>query len=158
MLRRIQIQPDDVGGLAFKLRIIAGHLAIQPVRPQLGLRQYPLHRGFADARLLGQFAASPMRAVVVGLLPCATEDTGLHSRGDRAWPAAPVLLVNQPCLLVRNGSSTSIRSAHWLPVSARSFDSSARRRAEGPAVLERHHPPGALATAPTAPTLLPARN
>jgi len=32
MLRWIQIEPDDIGGFAFQVWIVAGHVAFQPVR------------------------------------------------------------------------------------------------------------------------------
>src|ERR1041385_4295059 len=78
MLRRIQIESDDIGCFAFELRVIAGHVALQPVWPQFGLRQNTLHGGFANAQFLGQFAARPMRAAVAGFLLCAPDHSSLH--------------------------------------------------------------------------------
>ena len=49
MLRGIQIQPDDIGGLPFKFRIVAGQIALQPVRLQSGFPPYPMHHVFTDA-------------------------------------------------------------------------------------------------------------
>jgi hypothetical protein len=44
VLRRIQIQSDDAGGLGLKLRIVAGHVAVLSVRAQLSPGRNPLHR------------------------------------------------------------------------------------------------------------------
>jgi hypothetical protein len=44
MLRRIQVEPNDVGRLVFELGIIADHVAIQPVRLGSRLCPDPLHR------------------------------------------------------------------------------------------------------------------
>jgi len=52
VLRRIQVQADDVGGFGFKLQVIAGQVAVQPMRFQLRLSPHPLHRRFADLSLL----------------------------------------------------------------------------------------------------------
>jgi hypothetical protein len=47
MMGRIQVQPDDVGSLGFEIRIIAGHVALQPVRLQSGLSPDAMHGIFA---------------------------------------------------------------------------------------------------------------
>jgi len=80
VLRRVQIEPDDIGCFAFKLWVVASHVAFQPVRPQFGLRQNALHGGFAHAQFLGQFAARPMRATVGGFLLRSPDHSSLHRR------------------------------------------------------------------------------
>ena len=66
--------------LLFKLRVIVGHVALQPVRPQFSLRQNTLHGGFADFQFLGQLAARPMPAPVRGLLLSSADHSPLHRR------------------------------------------------------------------------------
>ncbi len=53
MLRRMQIQANDVGRLAFQLRIIAGPVTLQSMRLQTGPLPEALHAVFADAELRG---------------------------------------------------------------------------------------------------------
>lgn len=48
LLRRVQVQPQDIFGLGFKVRIGAGHVAPQAVRLQPGLVPHPHHRHMAD--------------------------------------------------------------------------------------------------------------
>ena len=80
MLRRIQVQTDDVSRLGLKIRIVAGHIPFQSVGFQLGLGQNSLHRGLAERQLLGQFPAGPVRAAVRRLLLRSPDHAGLHLR------------------------------------------------------------------------------
>jgi len=48
VLRRIQVQANDVGGFFFETWIVGRHVAVQPVRLQSRLRSHPLHGGFAQ--------------------------------------------------------------------------------------------------------------
>ena len=77
MLRRMQVQTDDVSRFVFKIRIIAGHVPFQSVRFQLRLRQNPLHRGLAEAQLARQFPAGPVRAAVPWFLLHSPDHVGL---------------------------------------------------------------------------------
>ena len=54
MLRRAQIEADDVSRLGFKLGIVAGHVALQAVRPQASLPPDAMHGVFTDAQRRGQ--------------------------------------------------------------------------------------------------------
>src|SRR5512133_3668004 len=53
MRRRVQIQPNDVGRLGFKLRIIGGHVALHSMRLQPMLSPYPSDRHVMCAQFLG---------------------------------------------------------------------------------------------------------
>src|SRR5215813_8336376 len=88
MLRRIQVQTDDVSRLGLKIRIVAGHIPFQSVGFQLGLGQNSLHRGLAERQLLGQFPAGPVRAAVRRLLLRSPDHAGLHLRRCGTWLAA----------------------------------------------------------------------
>ena len=50
VLRRIQIQADDIGGFGLEVRIVAGHVAFQPMRLQAGFFPDPMYGVFADAQ------------------------------------------------------------------------------------------------------------
>lgn len=69
MPRRIQVQPDDIGGLGFKVGILAGHVALKPMRFQTSFLPGAMHGVFADTESRSQFAATPVRRAVVGLFP-----------------------------------------------------------------------------------------
>ncbi len=56
----IQVQADDIGGLRFKVRIVAGHVTLQPMRLQSGLFPGAIHSVFADTQDRRQLAATPM--------------------------------------------------------------------------------------------------
>src|SRR4051812_5700457 len=65
MLRRSQVQADHVGSLVFKIRIVARHVAFQPMGTDIGLSQNALHRVLADAEATRQLTARPMGGTVV---------------------------------------------------------------------------------------------
>jgi hypothetical protein len=67
MLRRIQIEADDIGGFTFEVRIVAYHVAIQPMRFQSGLLPPPMHHVFAHPDGRSQLAAAPMSGPVLRL-------------------------------------------------------------------------------------------
>jgi hypothetical protein len=83
MLRRMQVQTDNVSRFAFEIRIVAGHIPFQSVRFQLGLGQNSLHRGLAERQLARQFTAGPVRAAVPWLLQHSPDHAGLHLRRCR---------------------------------------------------------------------------
>lgn len=64
MLGRAKIESDDVGCLALKLRIIAGHIAFQPVRLQASLFPDAMHGVLTDIQRRRQFAATPVRGAI----------------------------------------------------------------------------------------------
>jgi len=41
MCRRVQIQPNNVGGLLFKIRIVRGHVTLNTMRLESVLAQHP---------------------------------------------------------------------------------------------------------------------
>ena len=50
MVWRTQIEPDDVGRLGFKLRIVACHISFQTVRFQARLLPDAMYGVFTDAK------------------------------------------------------------------------------------------------------------
>ena len=80
VLGRRQVQGDDVGSLRFKIGIITGHVAFQPMRTDIGLSENPLNRVFADAEASGQFATRPMSGAVLGSIFDRRQDTSLQPR------------------------------------------------------------------------------
>jgi len=88
MLRRIQIEPDDVSGLFFKCRIIAGHVAVQSMWLQPHLRPDAVDRGGAQAGRGRHFAAGPVSASVRRFLLRLLQHSGLHRWRCRSWAAS----------------------------------------------------------------------
>ena len=79
VLRRIQVQTDDVGGFRFELGIVAGHVSFQAMRLEAGFLPNAMHGIFADAQCRGQLAATPVRGAVTGLSPRGGQDPGAQS-------------------------------------------------------------------------------
>src|SRR5579859_1931561 len=59
MLRRIQIQPNDVSRFRLEVRIVAGHVPLQPMWLQPRLFPDAMYRIFTDIELRGELAATP---------------------------------------------------------------------------------------------------
>jgi len=68
VLRRIQVQAENVGCFALKLRIVTGQITLQAVGFEASFFPHAMHRVFADAQRCRQFAAAPMRRTIFGLL------------------------------------------------------------------------------------------
>src|ERR1700743_2614904 len=60
MLRRVQIQADDVSRLALEIRIVAGHVPLQTMRFHAGLFPDTMDSILADTQLYRQLAAAPV--------------------------------------------------------------------------------------------------
>src|SRR5271166_2880342 len=69
MQGRFEIQPDDVGSLLFKLRIITGHVATRTVGLKSKLPPHPTHGRLTDPKLLSQSVTAPMGRAIAGPTP-----------------------------------------------------------------------------------------
>src|SRR6202007_2271785 len=67
MLRRVQIQADDVSRLALEIRIVAGHVPLQTMRFHAGLFPDTMDSILADTQLYSQLAAAPVGGTVLRL-------------------------------------------------------------------------------------------
>jgi hypothetical protein len=86
MLGRVQIQADDVCGLAFEVRIVAGHVALQAMRLQTSLFPDAMHSVLADTRLDSQIAAAPVRRSILRLPAGGGENPRPQLRSEhRGW-------------------------------------------------------------------------
>ena len=88
MLRRPQIQSDNVGGFAFELRIVAGHVTLQAMGLQSSFFPDPMHRVFADSQRCRQFAATPMGGTVAGFLASGRQNPARRAGVNSVafWP------------------------------------------------------------------------
>lgn len=69
MLRRVQVQADNVSGLGLELRIVGSQIALKPMRLELVLGPDARHRHVRDgtAEFGGELARRPVRRAVSGL-------------------------------------------------------------------------------------------
>ena len=85
--RRIQVQPNDIGGFGFEVRIVAGHVAFQTMRFQAGFLPGAMHGIFADTQDRSQLAATPVRRAILRLSPRAdsilARNVGVTTVADR---------------------------------------------------------------------------
>jgi hypothetical protein len=82
MLRSIQIQPDNVSGFGFELRIIAGHVALQAVRLQTSLFPYAMDSVLADAQCRGELPATPVGRAILRPFPGSRKNPGSQCRSQ----------------------------------------------------------------------------
>jgi hypothetical protein len=79
VLRRIQVQTDDVGGFRFEIRIVAGQVTLDPMRFQARFFPHPVHHVLADAQRCGKLAATPVGGTVLWLFACRGENPSSQS-------------------------------------------------------------------------------
>ena len=60
VVRRLEVETNDVGCLGLKIRIIAGHVVTPPRRLQTSLGPHSGHSHVAEAQCRGKFARTPM--------------------------------------------------------------------------------------------------
>jgi hypothetical protein len=101
VLWRIDIEPDHVGSLAFEVRVIAGHIALEPVRLKPGALPDPRHHHVVDPQGAGQLAAAPVAGAISGPPPGPSQDAGFQPRrAGLGWAAAMAgEQASQPLLL-----------------------------------------------------------
>jgi len=58
---RIHVQPDNIGGLKFEIGIVAGHVALGPMRLRGGRFPGAMDGVFVDTKSRSQFARTPVR-------------------------------------------------------------------------------------------------
>ena len=94
MLRRIQIEPDDICRLALEIGVRAGPVPLQAMWLQASAGPDALHRGFAQPQSLRHLAARPVRAAIGRGLLQFLQHPRLHGRRGHARPA-PTMTRNQ---------------------------------------------------------------
>ena len=66
MLRRVQVQSDDVGRLGFKIRIVRGDIAFEAVRSERMLSPHTRDHHVGHIQLRTQFSGAPTRRSITG--------------------------------------------------------------------------------------------
>src|SRR6266702_1079440 len=87
MRGRIQVEPDDVGGLALEVGIRARDVALQTVRLEAGTLPDPMHRHVAQAEPRSQPARSPVGVGLGRRLLGESENLRFDGRGQTISPA-----------------------------------------------------------------------
>jgi len=80
VLRRIQVQSENIGRFAFELGIVAGQVTLQAMGFQAGFFPDPMHGVFAHAQRRRQFAATPMRGTIARFLAGGRQNSGPQCR------------------------------------------------------------------------------
>ena len=98
---RFEIQPDDIGSLLLKLRIIAGHVAPRTVGLESKLPPHSTHRRLTDTQLLSQSIAAPVGRAIGWSTPGQFQDARLSLRGSPSVLGATIAGIqpSQPLLL-----------------------------------------------------------
>ena len=90
VLRRMQIQREDVGGLVLEVRIGGSHIAVHPLRPQAVLAPHPGDHHVRDPEPFGEFASAPMGRAGRLALDRPFQNARLQPRGERGGRLAGV--------------------------------------------------------------------
>src|SRR6202045_5019068 len=69
VLRRIDVEPDHIGGLALEVRIIRGHVALQPMGLKAGAPPDPRDHHMIDPQRPRQLAAPVVSRAIIGRAP-----------------------------------------------------------------------------------------
>jgi hypothetical protein len=91
VLRRIQVQPNDVGGLCLELRVVRAHVPFEPVRLDARAAPDPGDEHVTDPEHLAQLARTPVRAAVRRRLPRLRQHARFQRGRSHPWRLAPVL-------------------------------------------------------------------
>ena len=84
MTRWIEIKPDDIGNFGFKVRIVAGHIAFEPMRLQSSFSPGPMDGVFAHSQDRSQLAATPVRRSIARFLTRCRQNLRPQSRCQHA--------------------------------------------------------------------------
>jgi len=82
MLRRVQVQPDNVSRFGFEIRIVVGHVTLQTVWLQASLSPHPMHSVLADVQSCSKLATTPVRGTVLRLFAGSRENSGSQARSQ----------------------------------------------------------------------------
>ena len=118
MHRRFQIQPDDVGGFLFELRIITGQVAARAVRLQPKLAPHPANGRLADPHGLRQPVTTPVGRTVGRSASSQFQNARFGLRRQPAVRRAPIARIEpgQTLLLKALFPNTDVPSGASQPL------------------------------------------
>src|SRR6266849_8744748 len=97
MRRRVQIQPNNVGGLLLKIRVVGRHVAVEPLRLEAVLGPHPRHHHMTDLELCSQPARAPLSRPVRWLTLERPFQNARLQRGSQRAGLLPSVPAEQPC-------------------------------------------------------------
>ena len=108
VLRRIDVEPDHIGGLALEVWIIRGHVALQPMGLKPGAPPDPRDHHMIDPQRPRQLAAAPVGGAIIGRVPGPGQNAGFQPRSALTH-RPPLMAGKQTCqtLLRKAGLPTS---------------------------------------------------
>ena len=94
MLRRLQVQAENVGGFTFELGIVAGQITLQAMGTQARFFPDSMDLVLADSQRSCQFAATPMGGTVARFLAGGGQNPSAQSRSQQRGRLAGVIGVS----------------------------------------------------------------
>ena len=91
MLRRPQVEAENVGGFRFEVGIVAGHVTLQTMGFQASFFPDSMHSVLADSQRGRQFRATPMGGTVARFLASGGQNPGAQSRSQQRRLLAGVI-------------------------------------------------------------------
>jgi hypothetical protein len=93
MLGRFDVQPNNNGCLELKIRIVGGHVAVDPMGLKPCALPHPRHHHVADAQVLGQLAAALTRGAIRRRSTGPFQDPGLQHRSSFLYCSSGMMRV-----------------------------------------------------------------
>ena len=91
MLRRFDVEPDNIGRLGLKVGVVGGHVAFDPMGLNPGTLPHPRYHHVANTQVLRQLAAAPVRGAIRRSSASPFQNSGLQRRGALLHRASGVV-------------------------------------------------------------------
>src|SRR5260370_15512634 len=123
MRRRVQIQPNNVGGLLLKIWIVRGHVAFYAMRLKSVLTPHPCHHHVADLQMCSEFARAPVGCCTRRCMSCGLQNPCFQFRGQHGSDLPPMPAVeSRDALFGKSSAPTSDKTpapvdalGHFIP-------------------------------------------
>lgn len=117
------MQRTDVRRFLLEVRIVRGHVALDPMGLKPVLAPHPRHHHVADFKLRGELAHAPMRGAIRRCTSHRSQDTNLEMRREHCGdlPKIPAVesgnpLLNKPLALARHKSAAALNAlGYFIP-------------------------------------------
>ena len=93
MLRRFDVQSDNIGRLSLKVGVVGGHVAFDPMRLKPGALPHPRHHHVANAQVAGQLAAAPVAGAIGRRSAGPFQNFSLQRRGSFLHRASAIVRI-----------------------------------------------------------------
>jgi hypothetical protein len=114
MLRRIEVEPDHLRGLALEVWIIRGHVAFQPMGLEPSAPPDPRDHHMIDSQRPRQLAAAPVSRAILGRATGPSQNADFQPR--RALAHRPPLMAGkQPVAAAQSGPANARCKPNYSP-------------------------------------------